>query len=123
MPSRCRFLFLLLSICLPVLLIPSIAAAADLPDWQPAVWNDFPVRLELTGPADLQALLAEVPVASFNREQLRPRPGGGLVWEPRITAEEAAALTRSGRIFARLPDLLRRGRTEAEATWAQITSA
>ncbi len=119
MSHRCRYLIPRLSICLLALLVPLMAPAADLPAWEPAVWNDFPVRVELGDRADLERLLAEVPVASFNREQLRPRPGGGLVWEPRVTALEAAALNRAGRTFTRLPDLLRQGRTATEATWTQ----
>jgi hypothetical protein len=101
-----------------ILLGGSASGAADTPAWIPAVYDDFPVRIELADRAGLTTLLRTVPVASFNREQLAPRPGGGLVWTPRVTAAEAAALARAGVTFERLPDRERVARRAAETTWA-----
>ena len=71
-------LFLILA-----LLMPLGAAAADqvdemaipsddqgLPLWEIARWNDTPIRLELPDHAALEGLLVQVPIASFNREQI-----------------------------------------------------
>lgn len=44
-----------------------------LPLWETAVYHDFPVRIELAGRADLDRLLAAVPIADFERDQIRPR--------------------------------------------------
>jgi hypothetical protein len=104
-------------------------AAADipvdkhgLPYWEVRVWNDFPVRMELQSYEQLQALLAAVPLAAFDREDLRPVQVGPkayhLVVETRITEAEAAALTKTGYAFVRLPDVERQVREEMERTWA-----
>ena len=45
--------------------------ARGLPLWEIRVFNDFPVRLALDEFDDLDALLEETPIASFQREQLR----------------------------------------------------
>ena len=96
--------------------------AKGLPVWQKAVWQDFPVRMELDDSAQLTRLLAEVPIASFDRSQMGFETSADgrrhLIFEPRLTEAEAAALTRAGYTFVRVPDLLRAGRLEAEAAWA-----
>ena len=87
--------------------------AKGLPLWEVREWNDAPVRLELQDHAALDQLLASVPIASFNREQIglvytTPK-SFHLVFEPRVTPEEAARLTAAGYDFERLPDLDRAG--------------
>ena len=112
-----------------LLLAPASLPAADipldgngLPLWVPRVWNDFPVRIELADRAALAALLSRVPVASFDREQVAPAPtgtqSGRIVWQPRVTDAEAAALAAAGYALTRLPDVERRTRQDAEAAWA-----
>ncbi len=96
--------------------------ARGLPLWQRAEWNDFPVRLELSGRTELARLLAEVPLASFNREQITPQAGSGdagrLIFEPRVTEAEAAALLAAGYRFTRLPDRDKESRLATEEAWA-----
>lgn len=90
-----------------------------LPAWRIAEWNDTPVRIELADRAALDALLAAVPIASFEREQIRPGgTRGSLVFTPRVTDREALALAAAGYDFEILPDLERLGRQAAEAHWA-----
>lgn len=110
---------------LPVLLVigAAVGVGAAPPDWEPAVWMDHPVRLELADRAELDRLLATVPVASFHREQLQPVPGGGLVWQPRVTEAEEAALVRAGWRILSLPDVSREGRMAAEAAWTARAAA
>jgi len=97
--------------------------ARGLPLWEIAAWNDVPVRLELSGPAELARLLEEVPLASFNREQIAPqadnRDAGRLIFEPRVTEAEAAALLAAGYRFTRLPDRDREARLAVEEAWAR----
>jgi len=94
-----------------------------LPLWKIAEWNDFPVRLELSGRQELGRLLAEVPLASFSREQIAPQAGSGnagrLIFEPRVTEAEAAALKAAGYRFLRLPDVDKESRRAAEEAWAR----
>ena len=91
-----------------------------LPLWVERTWNDFPVSLELADAAAVARLLATVPIASFDREQLRPDPASGrLVFTPRVTAAEAAALGAAGYTFTRLPDREQEGRRAVEAFWAE----
>lgn len=96
--------------------------ARGLPLWEIAAWNDFPVRLELSGPAELARLLAEVPLASFSREQISPQAGDGdqvrLIFEPRVTEAEAAALLAAGYRFDRLFDQDKESRRAVEEAWA-----
>ncbi len=94
------------------------AAATNLPQWTRAEFPDFPVQMKLAGRAQLDQLLAEVPIASFSREQIRPATDG-LVFTPRITDQEAAALNAAGYAFTRLPDRDREGRRAVEAFWAE----
>lgn len=100
-----------------LLFLGAASGAAQPPAWTPARFDDFPVRIELADRAQLDALLRRVPVASFDREQLRPLTGGGLLWSPRVTPAEAAALLHAGVAFERLVDLDRQGRRAAEAAW------
>ena len=109
---------------------PSASVPVDaqgLPLWVPRTWDDFPVRIDLPDVAALDALRARVPVASFDREQVHPvRTGeksGRIVWEPRVTDREAAALTAAGIRFERLPDREREGRTAMEQAWAAQAAA
>ncbi len=112
-----------------LLLVPALALAAAAvpvdaagrPQWVARVWHDFPVRIELPDAAALTALLARVPVASFDREQVAfvatgPRTRR-VVWQPRVTAAEAAALAAAGVPFTRLRDVDREGREAMEAAW------
>ena len=92
--------------------------AADLPLWQIANWDDFPVELNLADPAALDALLAAVPLADFHREQLRPA-GGGLRLRIRVTESEYRALELAGYLPRRLPDSERDVRETMEARWAE----
>jgi len=97
--------------------------AKGLPMWSIAEWNDFPVRIELADKAELDALLKRVPLASFEREQLTIQydtpKSFHLIFEPRITEAEAAALTAAGYEYERIADLDRQGREEAERIWAE----
>jgi len=105
--------------------------ARDLPLWEVRHYDDFPIRIELASRDELTALLQQVPIASFHREQIRlvfdstdtehdsrssasPR----IVFEPRVTAREAAALRAAGYEFTRIPDLEQQQRREMEAAWA-----
>jgi predicted deacylase len=110
---------------LPTLALAAAAApldAAGRPQWVARVWNDVPVRIELPDQAALAALLARVPVASFDREQVAFVAAGPksrrVVWQPRVTEAEAAALTAAGVAFERLRDVDREGREAMEAAWA-----
>lgn len=102
--------------------------AQGLPLWLPRVWNDFPVRLELPGPAALAELLARVPIADFDREQVRPVRGAAgapraLVLETRVTEAEHAALLAAGYAPVRVRDLEREGRQAVESAWAAQAAA
>lgn len=90
------------------------------PLWRTRVWRDFPVRIELADLDELRRLLAVTPIASFQRDQIRfeERARGRVaVFEPRVTAEELAALRASGLDPLPLPDLEREGREAAEREW------
>ncbi|MBE0565188.1 MAG: immune inhibitor A [Krumholzibacteria bacterium] len=114
---------LLLAVLVLVAGMPDSATAQipsdvrGLPLWVEAAWNDHPVRLDLADRAELDRLLAAVPLAGFDREQVRPAGGGRLVFTPRVTEAEAAALAAAGWSFVRLPDDDRAGRLETEAFW------
>ncbi len=94
-----------------------------LPQWRASQWNDFPVELELADKAALAELLAVVPIASFEREQIRIlRAGDGstrLLFTPRVTAAELAALRRAGFDPVPVEDVERRGREAAELQWSR----
>ncbi len=114
-------------------LLCGVAAAADLaipvdrdglPQWVPAQWNDFPVRLTVATREDLDALLARVPIASFSREQVstvHTTPKDlHIVFQPRVTASEFDALVAAGYAPVKVRDLDREGREDAEQVWAQM---
>ncbi len=98
--------------------------ARGLPMWEIAEWNDFPIRVELSGKAQLNRLLEEVPLASFHREQISPLGGAGgrgpLAFEPRVTEAEAAALEAAGYKFVRLADQEKESRWAMEKAWAEM---
>ena len=105
------------------LLVPGIGTAASqvqpaAPQWTVAQYDDFPVRITLEDPSALGRLLAAVPLADFNREQIQPMPDGSLVITPRITGREAADLTAAGYFFTRVWDREQEGRRAVEAFWA-----
>ncbi len=118
---------------LALTLLPAFAMAADdaaiptdgkgLPLWTIAEWNDFPVLLELDRHEDLDRLLREVPIASFNREQLtlqfEDEKNYHLIFRPRVTEAEAEALSQAGYIFERVVDEDKIARLETEAAWAK----
>ncbi len=94
-----------------------------LPMWSIVQWNDFPVLLQLANHDDLDRLLQEVPIASFNREQVgvhydTPK-SYHLTFRPRVTEAEAEALQQAGYVFERVVDQDRIARQEAEVVWAQ----
>jgi len=101
---------------------PAARDAGGLPFWEIAVWNDFPVRLELEDNAAVAALLEKVPLASFSREQLTPGTSSAgtplVVFTPRVTEAEAAALAAAGYRFTRLADGEKSGRQAMEEGWA-----
>jgi hypothetical protein len=96
--------------------------AHGLPLWQVRTWNDVPVRIPLADHEALEALLREVPIASFHREQIK------MIWtsskeyridfEPRVTEAEIRELVARGYRVERLPDIERATREWAEARWA-----
>ncbi len=116
-----------------VSIFPAMAIAADLaaiptdanglPMWTIAEWNDFPILLELPRHEDLERLLNEVPIASFNREQLTVNfdtpKSYYLIFRPRVTEAEAEALTRAGYTFERVQDVEKIARQQAESLWAE----
>lgn len=119
---------------LSLLLGPALAGAADdiqiprdrdgLPAWSIKQWTDFPVRIVLADRAALATLLAQVPIASFEREQVRLELRDGkevaIVFEPRVTAAEYAALERAGYRPETLRDVERENREESERIWAAM---
>lgn len=122
LPALCALLPLL------ILASPAASASADipldergLPQWEVRVFDDFPVRIELESREDLARLLERVPIASFSRDQVRPVTGPGtagrILFEPRVTDAEGAALHRAGYAFERLDDVEQRVRRQMEAEW------
>ncbi|RPJ45343.1 MAG: T9SS C-terminal target domain-containing protein [Candidatus Latescibacterota bacterium] len=120
------------AIALLLAILPGTAAAdaipldaRGLPVWEIRAFSDFPVRIEIGSRADLEALLKETPIATFDREQIRlvpdPAAEGGyrLALETRVTGAEAAALEKAGRTFEALPDREREVRGAMEAIWAE----
>ncbi len=87
------------------------------PLWQKRIFNDAPVRMELSGTKALRRLLSNVPIASFNRDQITPTPTG-LTFEPRVTAAEARALRAHGYALERLGDRHQASRRAMEEAWA-----
>jgi hypothetical protein len=122
-------LVLLTAFALPALAADDLQAqvpldANGLPQWTIAVWNDFPVMIELADRAALDALLAAVPVASFDREQIAPLDrdpkSERLAFRPRVTGAEFAALEAAGYAPQRLRDFDREGREAAERVWMEM---
>lgn len=91
--------------------------------WEVREFTDFPVRFATADAAALADLLARIPLADFDREQVRIAAAGPqeghLVIETRVTAAEASALTQAGVSWARLPDREQEARREMERTWAE----
>lgn len=142
---RCagRFKLILVGVLYGTIMLGALLAqAADipvdkngLPLWEIRQYDDFPVRIQLAGRTELDALLAQVPIASFHREQIRlvfdSADGDGrqiapgsqvaprVVFEPRVTEQEAAALRAAGYDFERIPDLEQQQRRAMEAAWAE----
>jgi hypothetical protein len=108
---------------------PAAAAAPipvddrGLPQWEVRAYTDFPVRFAAADAAALGELLARVPLAEFDRGQVRIGSDGAgvrrLVVETRVTPAEADALTRAGVSWARLPDLEQEARRAMERVWAE----
>ena len=102
----------------------TLAAARALPQWQPAVWNDHPVRLDLRDREELEAVLRAVPLSRFSREDVKLSFEGAdrkverLALETRVTDLEHAALLAAGWAPERVRDLDREGREAAERIWA-----
>ncbi len=121
LPSVCLVTGMAVLLTITLIAGPGQAAHPDLSGpsaWETAIFTDFPVRLELRDRAQLDQLLATVPLASFNREQIRPTDNG-LIITSRVTTAEAAALSAAGYTFTRLPDLEQEGRRAVEAFWAE----
>jgi len=97
-----------------------------LPMWVEKEWTDFPVRLVLADREALDALLQQVPIASFNREQIAveftsPKQFH-LVFTPRVTDREYAALAAAGYRPEKVRDRDREGREEAKRTWRRMAA-
>lgn len=95
-----------------------------LPAWAVKQWTDFPVRIELTDRVALQTLLRQVPIASFNREQVGLEYSDAkhmrIVFQPRVTDAEFAALERAGYRPVKLRDVERENREASERQWADM---
>jgi len=102
---------------------PDVPVDADgLPLWVAREWTDAPVRLELRDLAELDRLLATVPLADFHREDLRfegEAKSRTVVLETRVTDAEFAALTAAGWRPERLRDREREARAAVERAWAE----
>ncbi len=112
-----------LAVLFTVTSVPGFCLAApqtlqQLPAWETASYSDFPIQIDLNGRAQLSQLLRDVPLAGFDREQIRPT-ATGLVFTPRVNEREAAALSTAGYSFTRLPDREQAGRRAVEAFWAE----
>jgi len=121
-----------LLVCLFLLGLGSAAPAAGaappldaqgLPLWEPAVWRDFPIELTLPDGDALAALLVRVPIAAFQREDVRPAArtpfGRALLLRTRVTETEFAALEAAGYQPLRVADAERALQTAIEASWAE----
>ena len=122
---------LIFAICLICLGAAATAVSAyeapldhnGLPQWVEKVWTDAPIRLELRDHAELQQLLAAVPIAAFNREDVGfsgDVKNRTLVLRTRVTEAEFAALTAAGWSPERVRDLDREGREAAEQVWRDM---
>ncbi len=117
-------------LCTGLFLVATSALAADipldrqgLPMWEEAVYEGFPVRIQLDAQSELDAILRAVPIASFSREQLRPERIDPFttrwIFEPRVTEAEADALRAAGVDFELIADRERDVRREIERIWAE----
>lgn len=119
------------SIVIALLLVPAFAGAGagdipldskGLPMWEIREFDDFPVQIELPSTEALDRLLIDVPIASFNREQITinsiSEKEYRIVFEPRVTDEEAALLTSAGYSWEAIPDLEQEVRRAMESAWA-----
>jgi hypothetical protein len=120
-PHALRLLaFLLLGLAPGAPAAPAVPRDSHgLPQWEVRVYRDFPVRVDLPSPEALASLLQAVPIADFDREQVRPGPGGRVTLETRVTDAEARALESAGVSFERLPDVEQEVRRAMEAEWAR----
>jgi zinc carboxypeptidase/carboxypeptidase family protein/flagellar hook capping protein FlgD len=120
------------SLILLILLLCATAAwaqipldKAGLPQWQIRTWTDFPVNLDLADQAELTSLLGRVPIASFNREQIRPvRHDDGrttLLLKTRVTEAELAALREAGYQPRQVRDIFRENREATERKWLEMS--
>ena len=110
------------------------AVAADIPldrngmpQWVVKEWTDVPIRLELADRESLDDLLARVPLAAFDREDMdivwdTPK-SYHLVIDVRATEKEIAALTAAGYVPERVADVERAAREEAERVWAEMAAS
>ena len=102
----------------------ALAAARALPQWQPAVWTDHPVRIELRDREEIDALLRAVPLSRFSREDVELSYEGAdrkvekVALEVRVTDREHADLLAAGWAPVAVRDLDREGREAAEKMWA-----
>ncbi len=102
----------------------ALAAARALPQWQPAVWTDHPVRIELRDREEIDALLRAVPLSRFSREDVELSYEGAdrkvekVALEVRVTDREHADLLAAGWAPVAVRDLDREGREAAEKAWA-----
>jgi len=97
--------------------------AHGLPQWEVRVFDDFPVRIELGSRAELAALLARVPIAAFDREDVRLLAGGRVAIEPRVTEAELQALEAAGYRPERRRDVEQEGRRAMEEAWRRQAEA
>ncbi|MBK8166966.1 MAG: carboxypeptidase regulatory-like domain-containing protein [bacterium] len=102
----------------------ALAAARARAQWQPMVWTDHPVRIELRDREQLDELLRAVPLSRFGREDVRITLEGPdrkiekVALEVRVTEQEHAELVAAGWKPEVLRDLDREGREAAEKAWA-----
>lgn len=116
------------AICVPVVVsaTDSVEIPTDdkgLPLWQIVEWTDFPIHMELADRQALDNLLNTVSIDSYNYEQFEVVYDGPksshILFKPRVTEAEAAALTAAGYKFERVEDLDKLGRQETERVWAE----
>ncbi len=107
----------------------ALAAARAQAQWQPAVWTDHPVRIELGDREELEALLRAVPLSRFGREDVQVTYEGPdrkiekVAVQVRVTDQEHADLLAAGWRPVVLRDLDREGREAAEKAWAARETA
>ncbi len=117
---------LLVALAMPALAADAPAIPLDengLPAWSIVQWENFPVEITLPDHADLDRLLQAVPLKAFDREQVSVQfedpKHYHLVFRPRVTEDEVAALEAAGYACKRVFDEERAAREAAEKAWAQ----